>query len=112
MDILATPQAMDFMEPKTEKAILKEATVTRKGRSKFANLKEQIAYGMMLPSPQARDYKGKSIKRDRVPDSIERIGKETGGKFRLQPAFVEWMMGYPSGWTEFAFPKPNTEQKN
>lgn len=57
--------------------------------------------GEILPSPQARDWKGKSIKRDRVPDSIENHGNSTGSKLRLQPAFVEWMMGYPKGWTKF-----------
>jgi hypothetical protein len=47
---------MDSMEPKTPKAILKEQTVTRPGRTNFANLKEQIAYGKLLPTPDA--YEG------------------------------------------------------
>ncbi len=42
---------------------------------------------------------------------INEIGKETGMKLRLEPAFTEWMMGLPSGWTEFAFPAANTGQK-
>jgi DNA (cytosine-5)-methyltransferase 1 len=40
----------------TPKAILKEQTVTRPGRTNFANLKEQIAYGKLLPTPDA--YEG------------------------------------------------------
>jgi hypothetical protein len=105
--LLATPNTMDSMEPKTAKAVEREATVTRKGRTNFANLKEQIAYGKMLPTPNSRDWKGGSAKRgrDNVDSVIEyntrkstRPGIKTG--LKLQPAFVEWMMGFPEGWTE------------
>lgn len=84
-----------------------DASDRRSMNSKQQGLSNQI---QMLPSPQARDWKGKSIKRDRVPDSIENHGNSTGNKLRLQPAFVEWMMGYPKGWTKFR--KQSTEQKD
>jgi hypothetical protein len=67
-------------------------------------LSRQIA---MLPTPATRDYKGARKPETlaltgRNPDtnSLEDclVGKNTGMK--LQPAFVEWMMGYPDGWTE------------
>lgn len=48
----------------------------------------------LLPTPLARDWKGKtSANRNSrtLPDSL-------GG--RLHPQFVEWMMGLPDGWTE------------
>jgi hypothetical protein len=56
----------------------------------------------MLPTPNARDTRGKSIKRDRVPDIVEGHNNRTGIKtgLKLHPDFVEWMMGYPKGWTE------------
>lgn len=73
--LLATPNTMDAMEPKTPKAVIKEMTVTRKGRTNFANLKEQVAYGQKLQT-----------------------GTTTG--LKLQPAFVEFLMGFPEGWTE------------
>jgi hypothetical protein len=72
--MLPTPQTMDFMEPKTPKAINKEMNETRPGRTNFANLKEVIPYGQELQT-----------------------GTKTG--LKLQPAFVEWMMGYPSNYT-------------
>ena len=56
----------------------------------------------MLLTPQNRDWKGKSQRanfqeenRDALPNVI---GTKTGMK--LQPNFVEWMQGFPTGWTD------------
>ncbi len=87
--ILATPNTMDSMEPKTPKALLKESTVTRPGRTNLSNLRDQIAYGQKMPNPEAI-----------------LTGTGTGKKLRLQPAMTQWMMGFPESWTEF----PTTEQ--
>lgn len=66
----------------------------------------------MLPTPRATEPMGGVVKVDRTPRGWERTGKngvthraktkdvigtETG--LRLQPSFVEWMMGYPDDWT-------------
>jgi hypothetical protein len=59
----------------------------------------------MLPTPATRDYKGANgpehMTKDRphmdqLPNAITH-GTNRG--LKLQPAFVEWMMGYPDGWT-------------
>ena len=139
--LLATPNTMDSMAPKTEKAALREATVTRPARSKFSNLRDQIDKGMMLPTPRAQEpgattkgY-GKSLSetvegreqmlptptsrdsrgtgneghpsRDSVDYLIEKgtrkgeiVGKPTG--LKLRGIFVEFMMGYPLGWTDIS----------
>lgn len=64
----------------------------------------------MLPTPTTADYKGgqargstdgsrKSKFGIRLDTKIEgQVGTKTG--LRLQPAFVEWMMGFPPGWTD------------
>ena len=60
----------------------------------------------MLPTPASRDYKGANPENpyDCLDSLIEtgatkdQVGKKTGMK--LQPAFVEWMMGFPIGWTD------------
>jgi hypothetical protein len=55
----------------------------------------------MLPTPRARDWKW---------GSVAQRGRRRGGKKwacplndvvggRLNPATVEWMMGFPPGWT-------------
>jgi len=66
-------------------------------------LSEQIA---MLPTPATRDYKGANGQEhmtkdrphmDQLPNAI---AHGTNRGLKLQPAFVEWMMGYPIGWTD------------
>ena len=63
----------------------------------------------MLPTPATRDYKGAN-----GPDHMSRetghpnhmnqlpnaIAYGPGKGLKLQPEFVEWMMGFPEGWTE------------
>jgi len=62
----------------------------------------------MLPTPTARDYKSPNgadhMKKtrphmDQLPNVV-RDGMSNGQKLRLEPAFVEFMMGFPEGWTE------------
>ena len=63
----------------------------------------------MIPTPTRRDYKGSSNQvttkgrnpeTNSLPDALEQspAGERTG--MRLQPEFVEWMQGFPIGWTE------------
>jgi hypothetical protein len=54
----------------------------------------------LLPIPLATDYKRRSpnSKQQGLPEQIHAIGTQTGMK--LQPNFVEWVMGYPKDWTE------------
>jgi hypothetical protein len=65
-------------------------------------LAEEVA--KMLPTPATRDYRGANGPEhlekerghhDQLPNAL---GMKTG--LKLQPAFVEWMMGYPQGWTD------------
>ena len=67
----------------------------------------------MLPTPKGRDWKGETQRGPDAPgDGIQNTltavsgitkqnrGQKTGTPLRLEPAFVEWMQGYPEGWTE------------
>ena len=70
-------------------------------------LAEEIS--KMLPTPRAKDYEGGV---EYAPGGIitrkngvrhgakikDVLGTETG--LKLHPNFVEWMMGFPEGWTE------------
>ncbi len=103
----ATPTTMDSMAPKTDKAIEKERTVTRKGRTNFANLRDQVVRGKemfpnptMWPTPTSRDYKsGKGkTQAERGRSAGPSLAEASGGL--LNPQWVEWLMGFPSGWTE------------
>jgi hypothetical protein len=65
----------------------------------------------------ARDWKGGGSQgRDSVDSLIEQGATkgQTGAKtgLKLQPNFVEWMMGYPQGWTDLNCPSPLIELKD
>lgn len=61
------------------------------------NLSDKIR---MLPTPTARDHKDTG-NMENVPVNAL-LGRELGKNhgLRLQPAFVEWMMGFPINWTD------------
>ena len=132
---------------KKRRAVKREVEVTRKGRSKFANLRDQIAHGMllptartnsspgwdwngsrtkkqpnlaakigMIPTPTGRDWKG-----GRKPETLKKKGRTKANSLgdtlngqktglKLQPAFVEWMMGFPPNWTDLNCPNQGIER--
>lgn len=61
-----------------------------------------------FPTATSRDWKGSSIKKDSLWDKVKELDmsmedsenleedKPTG---KLNPIFVEWLMGFPEGWT-------------
>lgn len=79
---------------------------------------------MMYPTPQARDYKGLSTRTHMLPNiALEMMGATVTDKtkrsgigasllplttcpcggvcqWELNPRFVEWLMGFPLGWTD------------
>ena len=57
----------------------------------------------MWPTPKSRDWKGQSQRgihapMDALPNMNRGDGKPVGGK--LNPTWVEWLMGWPLGWTD------------
>lgn len=55
----------------------------------------------MFPTPTAQDAKNSTLPpsqqdRDTVPGHLLR----TGASGQLNPQWVEWLMGYPDGWTD------------
>jgi len=102
----ATPTTMDSLPPKSEQALLKEMTVARPGRSKPANLRDQVSNmdkWKMWPAPTARDYKDGSF----TPETKAKRDEHSRGKplsevigGRLNPDWVEsYLMLWPRGWT-------------
>ena len=127
----ATPTTMDKLPPKSEQALLREATVTRLGRSKPANLRDQVSNMMNWPTPNSRDWKdGQTAGNRKSPGlgvvahwptprtkgmcggsgSWDLLNKNTtveearlmgaGNGGQLNPTWVEWLMGWPIGWTD------------
>jgi len=62
---LPTPTTMDHMAPKTDKAIEKEMTVTRPGRTQLSNLRD-VVVRQMLPTPRNADGMKYALKK--APD--------------------------------------------
>lgn len=61
----------------------------------------EIVYGWsgeMFATPQARDYRSGSLDRWNDPRRSRNLNDQVGGL--LNPAWVEWLMGWPIGWTE------------
>ena len=67
-----------------------------------------VTGGGLLPTPNTRDYKdaGPNVNFQKVAAKSKLAGavvincKATGEHTYLNPAFVEEMMGFPTGWTE------------
>src|SRR5579885_1719415 len=98
-------------------------SVTRQGRLLFrlvplARRTGETEFGLW-PTPRARDWKGQSQRgehgpRDALlnavismfptPTASRRSGLQTHGKNivtgQLNPMWVEWLMGFPTGWTD------------
>jgi len=113
----ATPTTMDHMAPKTDKAALREITELRPGRKNWSNLRDQVVRGreMCWPTPAARDYRGANgyettLKKlseggrphlDQLPNAVQLAeGRPIRGT--LNPQWVEWLMGFPDGWTDLS----------
>ena len=119
----ATPTTMDKLPPKSEQALFREATITRVGRSKPANLRDQVSNMWNWPTPNSRDWKDGQTSGNRkspglgvvahwptpvADDTSHRKAKyaqggtalstKAGGS--LNPMWVEWLMGWPLGWTD------------
>ena len=58
----------------------------------------------MWPTLVARDHKGQGMSRERrltrEPDNLCSWTKKHEGSGALNPTWVEWLMGFPPGWTD------------
>lgn len=89
--MLSTPTATEWKTDVNDKG----EYATRCLKSGFQN---HLAFQVkMFPTPQARDYRGMSIKRDRLPDRVAG---------QLNPTWVEWLMGFPIGWLDLECNNP------
>ena len=85
--MLPTPTSMDY------KASGAAGYSTESGRHAGTTLTDAV---VRYPTPMGRDWKGRSQKSDLIPTAA---GEIPGSGRVLNPQFVEWMMGWPVGWT-------------
>ena len=148
----ATPNTMDHLPRRSTEALIKQATTSRKGRKRPANLREQVdeetvamwptptamtggtgvapshrsgKHGWnigaavndslsdsperMWPTPTTRDHKGGyiggrerdgKVSWDTLDVAVQHTDNQEKTNGQLNPTWVEWLMGYPKGWTE------------
>jgi len=120
----ATPNTMDYLPPRSAAGTKKLMEGHRKGRTKPSNLREQVdpITMAMYPTPSASCQMDvvappESVKKNSSGWSVTRVG--TGTKFgaklndvvnkvnqpiepggKLNPTFVEFLMGFPENWTK------------
>ena len=108
-----TPSASDVEGGVAQDVELENGTFSRKNKDGVRwgmKLRDAVNHAeKMWPTPVARDhkggYQGGRIRNGKVSwDSLDVAvqhtdnQEKTGGQ--LNPMFVEWLMGYPKGWTE------------
>tara|TARA_E500000178_G_scaffold52735_1_gene48735 strand:- start:187 stop:486 length:300 start_codon:yes stop_codon:yes gene_type:complete len=71
-----------------------------------ANLADQVR---MWPTPTTRDYKGGyqggrirngKVSMDTLDVAVQHTDNQSKTGGQLNPMWVEWLMGYPKGWTD------------
>ena len=117
--MLPTPNTMDYLPPRGLDSMIKQTQKHRKGRKQIGNLREAVnpvaveLFNKLqnLPTPCSRDYKdaGENLNFKKIAEKGKLSGvlnhtylTQTGKGTYLNPPFVEEMMGYPIGWTDYA----------
>ena len=99
--LLPTPRVSDVEGSPVKNVELKNgrfSRINKKGIRFGVKVKDVVA---MLPTPRAGNPGSRpNGKGGKILN--EEIGKTTG--LKLQPNFVEWMMGYPQNWTDLNCP--------
>lgn len=96
----ATPQARDHFPPHSPEYIAEK----RAQGHGMRNLNDEAA---MWPTPRAQSANGSGP--SRVGNKAD-LQTRAGGK--LNPTWVEWLMGYPLGWTDLGASETQSSRKS
>ena len=89
-----TPDASN-RGPRSADLVVNQSTVQRRDSGQKREIDLQTA-AKTWPTPTARDWKGPSGRA--LKGEAKDLPSEAGGS--LNPQFVEWLMGYPVGYTD------------
>ena len=92
MRLWPTPRANEY------KDVLQSVPPSRKKDPGKCNLTQAVAMDQMLATPCARDYRTGQRKRYENKARANNLNDQIGGQ--LNPTWVEWLMGFPIGWTD------------
>jgi hypothetical protein len=113
----ATPNTMDYLAQRSEEGLKRQAKNARKGRKRPGNLREQvnpkaveIYQEINWPTPSAHearlgyqdrsDPSKKGTQESLTTVVVNRAGGRKTCPGHLNPTWVEWLMGVPTGLTE------------
>jgi DNA-cytosine methyltransferase len=88
---------MTFPTPRASSAMAENIeNIQRRGKQR-GKLEEKVALTAMLPTPTVQDSKnnGGPSQQNRKTKPLNAVAGGT-----LNPTWVEWLMGYPKGWTD------------
>jgi hypothetical protein len=69
------------------------------GKTRGHTLGMKVAERKVYPTPTARDHKDTGVNTNYEKAKKKgRLAGHAGGS--LNPTWVEWLMGYPKGWTD------------
>ena len=105
---LPTPTASDatvgnIMNENTKIVWTKNGTPRKVSKNGVSGSVGLARFVKLLPTPTANEHKYRLKGNSQASKCLEaraRRGELSGTKGRLNPEFVEWMMGFPEGWTE------------
>ena len=92
------PCASDCGRTAINPHITKNGTVRHMGKSGKQSYARLDAVAAMFPTPQARDFRTGHQERFFAPKRSKNLKDQIGGQ--LNPTWVEWLMGFPIGWTD------------
>jgi DNA (cytosine-5)-methyltransferase 1 len=102
-----TPNTLEGLAPKKLDRIMEYNNKSRPGRSYASmNLREQVVYGKIpiWPTPTSSEHKyrlqGESQASKCLEAQARRGELEEGSGGTLNPNWVEWLMGWPPGWSD------------
>ena len=87
------PRARDYKD-----SVTTVPPSVQKGRN--PSLGQKIAMKQMLPTPSASEHKARMQGNTQASNCITALAQKEKPGGRLNPEFVEFLMGYPMGWTE------------
>jgi hypothetical protein len=107
-----TPNCMDSLPPRSPEALKRQYENNRQGRTTHSTLREQVVYpppNQMWPTPSTRDHKGGyiggrirngKVSWDTLDVAVQHTDNQSKDGGQLNPTWVEWLMGWPLGWTD------------
>lgn len=96
-----TPSASDCGRTAINPIMTSNGTIRHKNKAGGQSYARLDAVAALFPTPTTRDYRSPDLNPDskRFSQKTE-LNSAVGGQ--LNPAWVEWLMGFPPGWTDLS----------